>query len=58
LILEKPSMLLQSWPRNFLYKSSPWWIGTIDEVVPFGVGVAVDLKVNRMGMSLGQSCKH
>jgi hypothetical protein len=39
-------------------KYSPRRIDTVGEVIPFGVGVDVDLKVNRRRMSLGQSSKH
>jgi hypothetical protein len=45
LTLEKLRLLLRSWPGNCLHKCSPRWIATISEVVPFGVGIAVDLKV-------------
>jgi hypothetical protein len=54
----KPRLLLQSWSGNCLHKCRPRWIDTIGEVVPFGVGVVVDLEVNRRRMSLGQSYEH
>jgi hypothetical protein len=47
LTLGKPRLLLWSWPGNCLHKYSPRWIDIIGEVVPFGVGLVVDLKVNR-----------
>jgi hypothetical protein len=58
LTLCKPRLLLCSWSRNCIHKSSPRRIDTIGEVISFGVGVAVDLKVNRRRISLGQSCEH
>jgi hypothetical protein len=51
-------LLLGAWRNNGLHKCRTLRVDTIDEVVPFVVHVAVDLKVHIRNLSLRKSHKH